>query len=52
MENMMKWLNDPVVRSVLALILAPVLGGIIMGLDQDHSPYAGPYGAASDAALL
>ena len=34
MENMMKWLNDPVVRSVLALILAPVLGGIIMGLDR------------------
>ena len=34
MENMMKWLNDPVVRSVLALILAPALGGIIMGLDR------------------
>ena len=34
MNNMIEWLNNPVVRSILALILAPVLGGIIMGLDR------------------
>ena len=34
MNTIIEWLNNPVVRSILALILAPVLGGIIMGLDR------------------